>query len=85
MELYKFGKTLSVTFWSENYKPESFYDYIEQNQNINAHTLMLLDLDPINNKFLSIREALEQILSISKKENLSLMKIQNLFYVQESG
>ena len=28
---------------------------------------MLLDLDPINNKFLSIREALEQILSISKK------------------
>ena len=67
LELYKFGKTLSVTFWSENYKPESFYDYIEQNQSIDAHTLMLLDLDPINNKFLSIQEALEQILSISKK------------------
>ena len=69
LELYKFGKTLSVTFWSKNYKPESFFDYIEQNQSIDAHTLMLLDLDPINNTFLSIKDALEQIISISKKRN----------------
>ena len=73
LQLYKFGKTASIPFWTENHKPESFFDYLEQNQSIDAHTLCLLDLDPENEKFLSISDAISRILEISKsrKSNIS--------------
>lgn len=73
LQLYKFGKTASIPFWTENHKPESFFDYLEQNQSIGAHTLFLLDLDPENYKFLSISEAISRILEISnsRKSNIS--------------
>ena len=66
LQLYKFGKTASIPFWTENHKPESFFDYLEQNQSIGAHTLCLLDLDPENGKFLSLSSAIARILEISK-------------------
>ncbi len=73
LQLYKFGKTASIPFWTENHKPESFFDYLAQNQSIGAHTLFLLDLDPENDKFLSIQEAISRVLEISKsrKSNIS--------------
>ena len=73
LQLYKFGKTASIPFWTENHKPKSFFDYLEQNQSIGAHTLCLLDLDPENEKFLSISDAISRILEISKsrKSNIS--------------
>ncbi len=73
LQLYKFGKTASIPFWTESYKPESFFDYLEQNQSIDAHTLCLLDLDPENESFLSISDAISRILEISKsrKSNIS--------------
>ncbi|MBT5274660.1 diphthine synthase [Candidatus Woesearchaeota archaeon] len=74
LQLYKFGKTASIPFWTENHKPESFFDLLEQNQSIGAHTLFLLDLDPKENKFLSIKEALKIIQEISKKRNFKLGK-----------
>jgi len=74
LQLYKFGKTASIPFWTENYKPESFFDLLEQNQSIGAHTLFLLDLNPKENKFLSIKEALEVLQKIAKKRNYKLTK-----------
>ena len=74
LQLYKFGKTASITFWSENYKPESFFDLLEQNTSIGAHTLFLLDLNPKENKFLSIKEALEVLQKIAEKRNFKLGK-----------
>ncbi len=40
---YKFGRVVSVIKWSENYKPTSYIDYIEQNISIGLHTLVLPD------------------------------------------
>ena len=74
LQLYKFGKTASIPFWTENHKPESFFDYLEQNQSIGAHTLFLLDLDPESDKFLSIHEAISRILEISESRNSSISK-----------
>jgi diphthine synthase len=72
LQLYKFGKTASIPFWTENHKPESFFDLLEQNQSIGAHTLCLLDLDPENEKFLSISEAISRILEISNSRNTAI-------------
>lgn len=41
---YKFGRTVSIVFWENNYKPESFYDRILENYNAGTHTLCLLDI-----------------------------------------
>ena len=74
LQLYKFGKTASIPFWTENYNPESFFDLLEQNQSIGAHTLFLLDLNPKENKFLSIKEALEVLQKIADKRNFKITK-----------
>ena len=74
LQLYKFGKTASIPFWTKNHKPESFFDLLEQNQSIGAHTIFLLDLDPKENKFLSIKEALDILIEIAKKRNYKLTK-----------
>lgn len=69
LSLYKFGKTASIPFWQPNFKPESFFDILEQNQKIGAHTLFLLDLNPAEKKFLTIPEALKLLLKTAKKRN----------------
>ena len=74
LQLYKFGKTSSIPFWTENHKPESFFDLLEQNTSIGAHTLFLLDLNPKENKFLSIKDALKIIQKIAEKRNFKLGK-----------
>lgn len=65
LSLYKFGKTASIPMPEKNFKPESFFDILEDNKKIDGHTLFLLDLKP--NKFLTIPEAIKILLKIAKK------------------
>ncbi len=44
LHIYKFGKTTSIPFPSEDFKPKSPCEVIKQNLSINAHTLVLLDI-----------------------------------------
>uniref|UniRef100_A0A3P8TSH2 diphthine methyl ester synthase n=1 Tax=Amphiprion percula TaxID=161767 RepID=A0A3P8TSH2_AMPPE len=44
LQLYNFGETVSVVFWTETWKPESFYDKICKNKAAGLHTLCLLDI-----------------------------------------
>ncbi|KIW94051.1 diphthine synthase [Cladophialophora bantiana CBS 173.52] len=44
LQLYNFGQTVSMVFFTENWKPASFYDRIRENASIGLHTLMLLDI-----------------------------------------
>lgn len=44
LQLYSFGQTVSMVFFTENWKPASFYDRIRENRNIGLHTLVLLDI-----------------------------------------
>ncbi len=67
LSLYKFGKTASIPFWEKNFQPESFFDILEDNQKIGAHTLFLLDLRPDEQRFLSIPDAIKVLLQIGMK------------------
>ena len=69
LQVYKFGKTTSIPFPRENYEPETFYNVIKENKSIGAHTLVLLDLDPENDKFMSVNEAIELLRKIERKRN----------------
>ncbi|XP_036377496.1 diphthine methyl ester synthase isoform X1 [Megalops cyprinoides] len=44
LQLYNFGETVSVVFWTDTWKPESFYDKIQRNRESGMHTLCLLDI-----------------------------------------
>ena len=44
LSLYKFGETVSIPFWTDEWRPESFYDRIISNRKNGLHTLCLLDI-----------------------------------------
>ena len=58
--LYNFGKTTSIPFNNENVVAP--VNTIKDNLKLGLHSLVLLDLDPENNKFLSVNEALEYLM-----------------------
>lgn len=44
LQLYNFGQTVSMVFFTDTWKPSSFYDRILENRQIGLHTLVLLDI-----------------------------------------
>ena len=44
LQLYNYGETVSIPFWTENWKPDSFYSKIAANLERGLHTLCLLDI-----------------------------------------
>jgi len=68
LQIYKFGKTATVTFWKPNYEPKSFYKTLKQNKERGLHTLLLLDLEKTKDKYLSPQEAIRTLLEIEKQE-----------------
>ena len=67
LQLYKFGRVASIPFENENI--ETPYDILRDNQKIGLHTLFLLDLEPKNNKYLSIKEAINYLIKNNINEN----------------
>ncbi len=67
LELYKFGKTTSIPFPENVPDLETPYNVFKQNKEIGLHTLFLLDLNPKENKFMTIRQAIEILEKIESK------------------
>ena len=44
LSLYAFGQTVSIVFFTETWRPSSFYDKIGENAGLGLHTLLLLDI-----------------------------------------
>ncbi|CAH2094608.1 unnamed protein product [Euphydryas editha] len=79
LQLYNFGETVSIPYWTETWKPNSFFEKILGNYKRNLHTLCLLDIkvkEPteesitkkvrqyMDPKFMSVKEAARQIIQI---------------------
>lgn len=69
LQLYKFGKIASMPKYQKNFTPESFIEIIKENQKINAHTLILIDIG------LDILQALRQIEASAKNKKIKINKI----------
>ncbi|CAF4911464.1 unnamed protein product [Pieris macdunnoughi] len=83
LQLYNFGETISIPYWTETWKPDSFYEKIIGNYTRNLHTLCLLDIkvkEPTEEsltkkvrqymkpKFMTVCEASTQLLHIIKEK-----------------
>jgi diphthine synthase len=44
VQVYRFGEIISIPFFTETWRPSSFYDKIKENSERNLHTLCLLDI-----------------------------------------
>jgi diphthine synthase len=44
LQLYSFGPTISIPFWTEKWRPDSYYDKLKLNKGHGFHTLCLLDI-----------------------------------------
>lgn len=84
LQLYNFGQTISMVFFTENWRPDSWYDKILENRKIGLHTLVLLDIkvkeQSIENmargrliyeppRYMSISQCCEQLLEIEEARN----------------
>ncbi|KAG4428255.1 diphthine synthase [Cadophora sp. M221] len=81
LQLYNFGQTVSMVFFTDNWKPASFYDRIRENRSIGLHTLVLLDIkvkeQSLENmargrkvyeppRYMTVGQCAEQLLEIEK-------------------
>ena len=71
LQLYKFGKTTSIPLANENV--ETPYDVLKGNLSLGLHTLFLLDLNPEENQFMGVGDALRYLLKIELKRNEKLI------------
>lgn len=84
LQLYTFGQTVSIPFFREEWRPDSFYKKIQYNRQGGMHTLCLLDIkvkEPdfeamcqgrkrfLPPRYMSINVAIEQLLEIEAKHD----------------
>lgn len=67
---YSFGRTVTCPF-PEN-ASEVPYKIIQKNKSINAHTLILLDINLLENKFLSVKEAIKILLNLEMEKSMNI-------------
>ena len=63
---YKFGKVTTIPFPDYNFYPKSPYEAIEENLAMNLHTLVLLDIQAHKDRYMTINQGLEYLMSIKK-------------------
>ncbi|KAI4388882.1 hypothetical protein MLD38_001171 [Melastoma candidum] len=81
LQLYRYGETISIPFFTETWRPDSFYEKVKQNRSLGLHTLCLLDIrvkEPSLEslcrgrkvyeppRFMTVNTAIEQMLEVEK-------------------
>ena len=66
LQLYKFGKIASMPGWKKSYEPNSFMEIVKENQSIEAHSLILVDIG------LKFQDALEQLIKSAELQKIKL-------------
>ncbi len=68
LQLYKFGRTVSLPYPKENYFPKSPYENILRNLKEGLHTLLLLDIG------MTANEGVEVLLALEKKLKKNIIR-----------
>jgi len=78
LEVYKFGRTITIPSPTTNPLPESIYDFISANKRIGLHTLALLDLEQ---RALTVPEAIQVLLKLESVKKAGLVTEKTLMVV----
>ncbi|KAH7911384.1 diphthine synthase isoform b [Hygrophoropsis aurantiaca] len=84
LQLYNFGQTVSLVFFTDTWRPDSFYDRIRENRDLGLHTLVLLDIKVKEQsdenlargrkiyeppRYMTVTQAVTQLLEIEEARN----------------
>ncbi|OVA13198.1 Tetrapyrrole methylase [Macleaya cordata] len=87
LQLYRYGETISLPFFTDTWRPDSFYEKIQSNRVLGLHTLCLLDIrvkEPSLEslcrgrkqyeppKYMTIGTAIEQLLEVEHSRGQSV-------------
>lgn len=93
LQLYNFGQTVSMVFFTETWKPTSFYDRLKENREMGLHTLLLLDIkvkeQSLENlargrkiyeppRFMTVAQCASQMLEIEESQHEGVYQPQSL-------
>uniref|UniRef100_A0A7S1PJ69 diphthine methyl ester synthase n=1 Tax=Percolomonas cosmopolitus TaxID=63605 RepID=A0A7S1PJ69_9EUKA len=96
LQLYRFGQTVSIPFFEDNWKPTSFYEKTAENFKIGLQTLCLLDIktreQTVENlmrgndifeppRFMTVNQAIDQFLEAEKELGLGVIDEKNTLCV----
>jgi len=73
LELYKYGKTTSMVFFEDKYKPATPYHVIAENRARGAHTLVLLDIKADEQRYMTVGQCLDQLLLLERELGLGVI------------
>jgi len=79
LQSYKFGKIASMPSWKDKGKTASFVKIIKDNQGIDAHSLILVDIG------LKLKEALEQLEEAFKDEKIEKLLDKEILVCSQLG
>jgi diphthine synthase len=68
LQAYKFGKTTTLAYQQENYKPTSPYDAVAENKARGLHTLCLLDVKQEEGRYMTVGEGIQTLLGIEAEK-----------------
>ncbi len=78
LQIYKFGRVISIVKPSENYFPVSPYDMIRENVKAGMHSLLLLD---ISDECMKANEVMEILIEMEKRKKEGIIKENTLIAV----
>lgn len=72
LQLYKFGRTVTIAYPEGKYFPTSPYDYLSENKARGLHTLCLLDVKAEENRYMTVPEAIRllELMEDGKKQGV---------------
>lgn len=73
LQVYKFGKAVTLGFPEKHYKTTGCYDGIVLNKESGLHTLVLLDVKSEEGRYMDAAEGLELLLEMEKAERKGLI------------
>jgi len=78
LQIYKFGRTVTIPHPTPIYRPETPYDVLKENMAHGLHTLVLLDIDAEGARYMRVEEGLRYLLKIEEKRREGVVSLKRL-------
>lgn len=80
LQIYKFGRSTSIVFPQEdrNYFPTSYYDVIKENMENGHHTMLFLDIESDENRYMTVSDAVDILLKAEDKRGDGILDLDTI-------
>jgi len=68
LQNYKFGKSVTIPFPDRGIAPETPYNVIQENKKMGLHTMCYLDIKTVEQRYLTVNDALRSLLELGKQK-----------------